>query len=179
MWDLVPWPGIEPALGAWSLSYWTTREIPCDFPLFKEDSIVRYPIAKYMGHHLPFLSFTELYNSLGNYSGLGTLSSAVSIVLNPYTWTVLSSFSVLRELTLGKFLQAQGHTLSKCTARVQTQISLIARPVLIPWFLTPHSHPLRTQFFQNIGLHEIILSWTLEGPAGISAPKKSLIRCFS
>ena len=31
MWDLVPWPGIEPrppALGARSLSHWTTREVP-------------------------------------------------------------------------------------------------------------------------------------------------------
>ena len=31
MWDLVPWPGIEPgppALGAQSLSHWTTREVP-------------------------------------------------------------------------------------------------------------------------------------------------------
>ena len=31
MWDLVPRPGIEPrasALGAWSLTYWTTREVP-------------------------------------------------------------------------------------------------------------------------------------------------------
>ena len=31
MWDLVPWPGIEPgspALGAWSLSHWTTRKVP-------------------------------------------------------------------------------------------------------------------------------------------------------
>ena len=30
MWDLVPWPGIEPrpsALGAWSLSHWTTRAV--------------------------------------------------------------------------------------------------------------------------------------------------------
>ena len=30
MWDLVPWPGIEPrlpALGVWSISYWTTREV--------------------------------------------------------------------------------------------------------------------------------------------------------
>ena len=34
MWDLVPWPGIEPgspALGVWSLSHWITREVPaCD-----------------------------------------------------------------------------------------------------------------------------------------------------
>ena len=31
MWDLVPWPGMKPgtpALGAWSLSHWTTREVP-------------------------------------------------------------------------------------------------------------------------------------------------------
>ena len=31
MWALVPWPGIEPwppALGAWSLSHWTTKEVP-------------------------------------------------------------------------------------------------------------------------------------------------------
>ena len=31
MWDLVPWPGVAsrpPALGAWSLSHWTTREVP-------------------------------------------------------------------------------------------------------------------------------------------------------
>ena len=30
MWDLVPWPGIEPglsALGAWKFSFWTTREV--------------------------------------------------------------------------------------------------------------------------------------------------------
>ena len=31
MWGLVPWPGIElepPALGAWHLSHWTSREVP-------------------------------------------------------------------------------------------------------------------------------------------------------
>ena len=31
MWDLVPWPGIEPGspvLETWSLSHWTTREVP-------------------------------------------------------------------------------------------------------------------------------------------------------
>ena len=33
MWDLVPWPEMEPgppALGVWSLSHWTTRKVPCD-----------------------------------------------------------------------------------------------------------------------------------------------------
>ena len=30
MWDLVPWPGIElrALLGVWSLSHWTTRDVP-------------------------------------------------------------------------------------------------------------------------------------------------------
>ena len=31
MWDLIPQPGIKPgppALGVWSLSHWTTREVP-------------------------------------------------------------------------------------------------------------------------------------------------------
>ena len=36
MWNLVPWPGSEigsPALGAWSLSYWSTREF-CEYVNF-------------------------------------------------------------------------------------------------------------------------------------------------
>ena len=31
VWDLVPWPGIEPgpsALGAWNFNHWTTRDVP-------------------------------------------------------------------------------------------------------------------------------------------------------
>ena len=43
MWDLVPWPGIEPgspALGAQSLSHWTTREVPMNqFDYFPRDFI--------------------------------------------------------------------------------------------------------------------------------------------
>ena len=37
MWDQVPWPGIKPrapALGAWSLSHWTTREVPGSVPSY-------------------------------------------------------------------------------------------------------------------------------------------------
>ena len=37
LWDLVPWPGIEPglpALGAQNLSHWTTRETPVDISLY-------------------------------------------------------------------------------------------------------------------------------------------------
>ena len=42
MWDLVPWPGIKagpPALGAWSLSHWTTREVP-EFFVFGSSCLV-------------------------------------------------------------------------------------------------------------------------------------------
>ena len=37
-WDLVSWPGMEPgppALEVWSLSHWTTREVPGDVYFFK------------------------------------------------------------------------------------------------------------------------------------------------
>ena len=43
MWDLVPWAGIEagsPALGAQSLSHWTTREVP-RFPFLKVVYVLR------------------------------------------------------------------------------------------------------------------------------------------
>ena len=42
MWDLVPRPGIEPgtpALGVWSLSHWTTREVPAQ-ALLKQETMV-------------------------------------------------------------------------------------------------------------------------------------------
>ena len=47
MWDLVPWPGIEPrhpALGAWSCSHWTTKEVP-SFTV-KESKMPRDPMLK-------------------------------------------------------------------------------------------------------------------------------------
>ena len=41
MWDLVPWPRIEPmlpALGVWSLNHWTTRKSPVLLLLFASPS---------------------------------------------------------------------------------------------------------------------------------------------
>ena len=43
MWDLVPWTGIEPrspALEAWSLSHWTTREVA---KLVASEWVISYP----------------------------------------------------------------------------------------------------------------------------------------
>ena len=43
MWDLVPWPGVEPgpsAQAAWSLSHWTTREVPISVTLEQKESEV-------------------------------------------------------------------------------------------------------------------------------------------
>ena len=64
MWDLVPWPGIEPgspALGVWSLSHWTTREVPwriSDSSLCNKESGILarlFPFRKQMGTALRFI----------------------------------------------------------------------------------------------------------------------------
>ena len=50
MWDLVPWPGIEPrppALGVQSLSHWTTREVPCFF----KDGSLKFSNLNTQEHH--------------------------------------------------------------------------------------------------------------------------------
>ena len=45
IWDLVPWPGIEPRhWGAWSLSHWTTREVPLLMTLMSHDLSWNYTI---------------------------------------------------------------------------------------------------------------------------------------
>ena len=48
MWDLVPWPGIEPgtpALGAQSLNHWASREVPdwCSFK-WKWWTVLKIPV---------------------------------------------------------------------------------------------------------------------------------------
>ena len=68
MWDLVPWLGIKPrppALEAWSLSHWTTREVPYFLMYFHIDV------------HLDFSLIKD------------------AIVANPYTYTCWSIFMVL------------------------------------------------------------------------------------
>ena len=43
LWNLVPWPRIEPevpALGAWSLSHWTVREVPPDMTYFQSSQFL-------------------------------------------------------------------------------------------------------------------------------------------
>ena len=49
MWDLVPRPEIEPrppALGAWSLSHWTTREVPQVYYILKLGKILILSLMK-------------------------------------------------------------------------------------------------------------------------------------
>ena len=68
--DLVPWPEMEPrhaALGAWSLSYWTTREIP----LFEYIFHLRYYSFHFykFGLFIPYLSllsFLNMWNTVFN-----------------------------------------------------------------------------------------------------------------
>ena len=61
MCDLVPQPGIElktPAMGAWNLSHWTTREVP---PVLFDDNHKCKSCSLYIGkHHLLNLSFGVL-----------------------------------------------------------------------------------------------------------------------
>ena len=54
MWDLVPWPGIEPgppALGAWSLSHWTTREVPPKFTFTHTLSLIHRILNRVLEEH--------------------------------------------------------------------------------------------------------------------------------
>ena len=73
---LVPWPGIKPrspALGAWSLSHWTTREVSCMY-LFK---LQFYPYicpgVGWLDHMATLFSFLRNFYS-------------VSIVAAPFTF---------------------------------------------------------------------------------------------
>ena len=58
IWDLVPWPGIEPrppAVKAGSLSHWTTRELPWVSPFYRQVSIQAGPPSqrRYLRGFLP------------------------------------------------------------------------------------------------------------------------------
>ena len=57
-WDLVPWPGIEPgypALGAWSLSHWTTWEVPTTiyWAPTRNGMVLAAVDTQYPGHAFP------------------------------------------------------------------------------------------------------------------------------
>ena len=55
LWGLVPWPGIEPgppALGAWSLSHWTAREVPDISLKSVKCIIVAHPSLVFTPYHL-------------------------------------------------------------------------------------------------------------------------------
>ena len=64
IWDLVPWPGTEPrhpALGAWSLTHWATREVPkVTLFLFAINRYVVRKCIKSMYIHLSSSSFHSL-----------------------------------------------------------------------------------------------------------------------
>ena len=61
MWDLISWPGIEPgfsALGAWSLSHWTTREVPCSL-YFKKYLFIYTLYLTVLGFHCCLVFFSS------------------------------------------------------------------------------------------------------------------------
>ena len=79
MWNLDPWPGMEPgppALGVWHLSHWTTRDVPniptSDFFLFCVMIIPYISHLSLAGHLVSFqflpLGTTLQWNILSMYS---------------------------------------------------------------------------------------------------------------
>ena len=81
MWDLVPWPGIEPrtpALGAQSLSHWTTREVPYRVFLITKRRDMQEGRRKYPG--MSALELIHIY-----YFGWGLSLFVVLLVLTFYS----------------------------------------------------------------------------------------------
>ena len=78
MWDLVPWPGVEPRPPIWgelSLSHWTTREVPMKhfsyrtFSLLLEEKeklfrleLFHFPVFWYVSEYKIVIYFYELKN---------------------------------------------------------------------------------------------------------------------
>ena len=90
MWDLVPWPGIEPmapAPGAQSLSHWTTREVPgtlfSRFPhgCFLLVSLISVFLSLFLESFFNLLSVAPLDNLSSRYLSL----SQVVYCLSPST----------------------------------------------------------------------------------------------
>ena len=68
MWDLVPQPGMEPGppdLGAWSLSHWTTREVPLGFCLTRHHHMKMGDIEEITPEENSSSSAQEMYPSCG------------------------------------------------------------------------------------------------------------------
>ena len=68
MWDLVPRPGIEPrppALGVWSLTHWTTREVPLIDII---DTVIQRNNHHHGRMHCNYWHFTVLWEFWGTIS---------------------------------------------------------------------------------------------------------------
>ena len=99
MWNLSPWPGMErgpPALGVWSLSLWTTREVPKmlseEFPLFyiltnkQTKKPIRLGRKRLSPHRLPIWNaYGPRWNS--KFSDSKTL--VLKVVCGPAAWASL------------------------------------------------------------------------------------------
>ena len=65
MWGVVPWPGIEPrppALGGWSLSHWTTREIQSSSLILWSGAVDGFHMVNHLAK-VDFISF-QIYFTL-------------------------------------------------------------------------------------------------------------------
>ena len=92
MWDLVPWPGIEPgppALGAQSLSHWTARETPV------VDFYCVLPVCTELSRNILHLSSPQTVKADGIRSMCWCLVSKSCLTLcNPVDWAQQAPLSV-------------------------------------------------------------------------------------
>ena len=66
MWDLVPWPGIEPepsALGVWSLSHWTAREVSMQY--FEELLVIVTVVGRKNSSVVDFFNVLKVILNIG------------------------------------------------------------------------------------------------------------------
>ena len=93
MWDLVSWPGIKPgtpALRAWSLSHWSTREVSDLLYSFCKDGIC--------------LLF-EVRSWASNFQKLNFRSKATKMIRAVITWWAVFSLSIIFPHCWGKALR--------------------------------------------------------------------------
>ena len=136
MWNLGPWPDIEPqpsALGAWNLSHWTTRKVPHIF-----------------FYILFFLPDTKVYAALGNHdfhpknqlpAGSNNIYNQVAELWRP--WLRNESVTLFKEGT---------NIICYCKEPFMPKSDLIS--------FSQHPHEIGTDFIPILQIRRLRLEYT-------------------